>query len=133
MKINVQLYGYTRLDFDRRPVRRALLKEAREIRKEARRNYSRRVVSAMGEFPGLDTGDTRRSISIFPQRSGFGVVIAPRRTERMRQRNFFPTILVYGDESIQPRADAIEAAFNSRRAAAVHAIGEALRASLRVK
>lgn len=133
--INVNLYGYTAVDFDRRPVRKALLKSAREVRKEARRNLSRAAVSAPGEFPGLDSGDLRRSISAFSKGRGFVAIVAPKRTGRMAGRKFFPTILIRGtkDHRIEGRADPIAAALESRRATIQTALTAALESALRIR
>lgn len=130
LKINVDLYGYTQIDFDKKPIRRALRKEGAEVRKLARRLISRLAISSPGEYPGLDTGNTRKSLAVFPSKDGFAVVIAPRRTGQ-EKKGFFPTILVYGTESLEPRADYLEAALNSRRATTIVALTDALQTSLK--
>ena len=132
MRINVSLHGYTAIDFDRKPVRKALMKEGREIRKLARERITKAALSAPGQFPGKVSGNTARSIAVFAQRGGFGVVIAPRRTGQEKKK-FFPTILIYGSAHVQPRKDYIKDALESRRAQATFSIAAALRDSLKVR
>lgn len=130
LKINVDLYGYTQIDFDKKSIRRALRKEGAEVRKLARRLISRSAISIPGEYPGLDTGNTRRSLAVFLSKDGFSVIIAPRRTGQ-EKKGFFPTILVYGTEIIEPRPDYMEAALNSRRSTTLSALTDALQSSLK--
>ena len=147
--LNVKLYGYTKIDFDRKPVRRALMLEAREVRKLARANVSRRAVSGSGEYPGLDTGDLRRSITAFSKGRGFLAIIQTKRTERMKKRKFFPSILIHGRKraqkapkktsisgknkqigQLEARKDPILDAFEIRRERIIAAVTTALQESL---
>ena len=64
VRLFVGLNFHQAIDFDRKPLRRALVNGARVVRKEARTLVSRRVVSQPGEFPGQQTGAMRRAIGV---------------------------------------------------------------------
>ena len=132
IEIHVGLTGHNRLDFDKRIMRKRLRAEAGQIRKEARKLISRRAISQAGEYPGLNTGDTRRSIYVRVTRSGLAAIIEPKRTSRMDKREFYPSILTYGVPGrIDARKNYIEQAASRRRAAAMAGIGAALLESLK--
>ena len=54
--VSVRMTGHTRIDFDRKKIRKVLRGQGREIQKEARRLVARRAVSGAGDNPGRDTG-----------------------------------------------------------------------------
>lgn len=84
----------SRVDFDRRPVNKVIAKEAREIRKIARRLIARRAISKPGEFPGRDTGALQRSIKVILNRKYSFAVIRPETTPEMG--SFHPYMLLRG-------------------------------------
>lgn len=88
--------GHTRYDFDQRAVRKVIMKEAREIRKLARRLISRKAISKPGDYPGRNTGDLRRSISVIGLKKSMGALILPKQTPLMKARGFFPEMLSKG-------------------------------------
>jgi hypothetical protein len=131
LEINVGILGHGRIDFDRRPIRKAILKESREVRKIMRRLLARRAISVPGEYPGKTTGDVQRSISAKSKARGFVGVVEPRRTPRMNKRKFYPSILTYGVEGrIAPRQNPAVTALDMRRAAIQSALRAALEQSL---
>jgi len=152
------------IDFDQRKVRKTITKEAREVRKVARRLVSRRAVSKAGEFPGRQSGELMNSIKVTTSKKYMFAMIMPRKTANMEV--FYPEILVRGSKRrpgklaegegkgrsnrrargdrvkameersksgayiIEPRANYMEAALDSRRAGARAAIQQALQDSL---
>lgn len=93
--VHVRMVGHSRIDFDRKKVRKALRANGREVQKEARRLVSRRAVSGAGDDPGMQTGALRRSIKNKVSRSGFLVKVAPQKTSEMGAW-FYPAFLYYG-------------------------------------
>lgn len=94
LETNVTYQGFERIDFDRKKIRKTMVKLGRDVQKEARRLISRRAVSHPGEYPGLRTGEMRRSIKYKVSKPGFLVRIAPYKTERMK--DFYPAFVYYG-------------------------------------
>lgn len=97
--LNVRLDGFTRIDFERKKIRKALRQAGREIQKEARRLVSRRAISNPGEYPGKITGALQRSIQVRLSKSGFLVRVAPyNKTNAMKV--FYPALLYYGTKGL---------------------------------
>lgn len=142
VQIHVTLTGHSRIDFDRRPIRKALRQEAAAVRKTARRLVARRVVSQPDDYPGRQTGDTQRSIKSRLSKRGLYAIVEPVRTARMDARKFYPAILTYGvpqrrgsqsrqgQKRIEPRKNFIAAALDSRRNSARAALANALQSAL---
>jgi hypothetical protein len=133
LEVNVTIAGHKRIDFDRKPVRRAVALESREVRKLARKLVSRRSVSMPGEYPGLSAGNLRRSISARVKGRGFVGIVSIRPTPKMQADKFFPDILVRGTRKtnrIKPRANFITDAMETRRPAIESALLAALQSSL---
>lgn len=87
-----------KLDFDQKSVRKVILKEAREVRKIARRLVARRALSNAGEFPGRETGALMRSIKVFGGRGkSMFAVIRPHKTAEMEI--FYPKLLLVGSKA----------------------------------
>jgi hypothetical protein len=99
MYAHVDVEGHTKLDFDRRLVRKALMKGGREIRKEARRLVARRAISKPGEAPGKQRGYLQRSIDLVTpfSKTGFWVKVEPT-TQGIKKsgRIYYPAVLFYG-------------------------------------
>jgi len=140
--LNVRLAGHTRIDFDRKQIRKALRNEGRGVQKEARRLVARRAISAPGDFPGRVTGTLWRSIKSKVSRPGFLVRIAPQKTAEMG-RDFYPAFLGYGVRPspngkggssngwrIEPRDNYMVEALNRRRPVSEVALRAALQNAL---
>lgn len=95
LETNVKIEGFTRLDFDKKKVRKSMGVLGRDVQKAARRLVSRRAVSSAGEYPGRQTGRLQRSIKYKVSRPGFLVRIAPFKTAEMG-KDFYPAYLYYG-------------------------------------
>lgn len=113
LETNVKIDGFTRLDFDKKKVRKTMGVLGRDIQKAARRLVSRRAVSAAGNYPGAQTGKLKRSIQYRVSKPGFLVRIMPFKTKDMV--DFYPAYLYYGSKknNLAPRknfmTDALEA------------------------
>ncbi len=86
--------GFSRLDFDSKKLKPSIRKVAQDVRKEARKLISRRAVSQPGAFPGKDSGEMQRSITLRVSRDGFSASIAPTKTSKMKE--YYPAFVVYG-------------------------------------
>lgn len=94
-EIRVGLEYHKIIDYDRRLMRRALVKGAAEIRKEARRLVARRAISAPSDYPGVQTGLLRRSIGVVAKGSAGGwIKIGVKKPAQMQ--DFYPAFLFYG-------------------------------------
>ena len=99
MYAHVDVEGHRKIDFDRRLVRKALMKSGREIRKEARRLVARQAVSKPGENPGKRRGYLQRAIDLVTPYSkvGFWVKVEPTtRGIKKSGRIYYPAVLFYG-------------------------------------
>lgn len=119
IELNVRIEGHTKLDFDKKVVRKALRKGGGEVRKVARRLVARRAISAPGEHPGKDTGLLQRSIGIHMAKRGLWLRVEPR-YEVFKKAGvmYYPAILYYGSkkQGIEPRGNYMTEALNQRRA-----------------
>lgn len=114
LEIFETITGHSRIDFDKKKIRRAMRKFGAEIRKDARRRVSRRAVSGPGDYPGRDSGELFRSIKSKVSRPGFLVRISPEKTAGMK--DFYPAFLFYGVTGrIAPRRNYMVDALESRR------------------
>lgn len=131
LELNVSITGHSKLDFDKRKVRKALRQQGAAIRKIARRMVARRAVSAAGDYPGKESGDLARSISIKAGKGGFWVKVAPFKTPEMG-KDFYPAYLWYGSKknNLAPRRNYMIDALNNRRSAARAALRDALEGSI---
>lgn len=140
--LNVRLAGHTRIDFDRKQIRKVLRVQGRGVQKEARRLVARRAISSPGDFPGRDTGALWRSIKSKVSRPGFLVRIAPQKTPEMGG-DFYPAFLQYGVRAdpngdaggasgwrIEARGNYMVEALNRRRTVAESALKVALHEAL---
>ncbi|NKD55969.1 MULTISPECIES: hypothetical protein [unclassified Haematospirillum] len=99
MEINTRLSGFSRLDFDRNPIRRELRKLGSMVARDARKLVRTRKPSSPGTNPGRQTGALFRSIRSKVGRQGFLVAVAPFRNEElMRKKAYYPAFLLYGAE-----------------------------------
>lgn len=129
--VSVGFTGHSRIDFDKKPIKRTLRQEGGQIRKLARRLVSRRAVSAPGEMPGRQSGVLMRSIKVKVSSGGFWAKVAPYKTNEMKK--FYPAFLFHGSakRNIAKRDNYMESALDSRRSAAQAAILSALQGSLK--
>lgn len=93
-ELNVKYEGFSRIDFERKKVRKTMQAIGRDIQKEARKLVGRRYRSGMGQNPGRRTGRLRRSIRYSVSRPGFLVRIRPQKTGDMKE--FYPAFLFHG-------------------------------------
>ena len=94
VRLFVGLNFHQAIDFDRKPLRRALVNGARVVRKEARTLVSRRVVSQPGEFPGQQSGAMRRAIGVIGKGSRGGWIKIGVRA--IPGSFYYPAVLFYG-------------------------------------
>lgn len=131
--------GYSRIDFDRARIRRALRRLAKPLVGEARALVARKQVSRPGSHPGRSTGALMRAIKAKEHRSGFAVSIAPFRTPRLMRKGedaYYPAFLLYGAErgpqggSLAPRQNYIATVAQRHEAEVEQGLGLALREAL---
>ncbi|PIP02748.1 MAG: hypothetical protein COX55_03510 [Zetaproteobacteria bacterium CG23_combo_of_CG06-09_8_20_14_all_54_7] len=102
LETNVTISGFSRIDFDRRKVRKSMRTLGRDVQKEARRLVARRAISGAGEYPGRQTGALWRAIKAKVSRSGFMVVVRPQKTAEMDF--YYPAVLNSGSEKMNIKA-----------------------------
>ncbi|HLO63161.1 MAG TPA: hypothetical protein VK165_09385 [Azonexus sp.] len=115
-EVQVGLEFHKTIDYDRRLMRRSLVKGAGVIRKEARRMISRRAISAPGDMPGMQTGAMRRAVGIVSKGSKGGwVKVGVKKTAEMQ--DFYPAFLFYGSAKtgLAKRGNFIVAALDNKR------------------
>lgn len=130
-EINVKLEGFSRIDFDKKKIRKTMRVLGRDVQKAARRLVARRAVSGAGEYPGRQTGRLWRAIKYKVSKPGFLVKIMPAKTVDMK--DYYPAFLRYGSETrnIAPRRNYMTDALESRRGVARGALRNALMDSLK--
>lgn len=112
----VGLEFHKTIDYDRRLMRRSLVKGAAVIRKEARRLISRRAISAPGEMPGRESGALHRAVGIVSRGSKGGwVKVGVRKTAEMKF--FYPAPLFYGSAKtgLAKRGNFVVTALDNKR------------------
>ncbi|WP_295379559.1 hypothetical protein [uncultured Pseudacidovorax sp.] len=137
-ELNVRLVGFSRIDYDKREIRRALRLEINKVRDDARSLLSSSSPSAPGEFPGRLTGVLQRAIKSKVLRGGLAAIARPEKTKRMG-KDYYPAFLVHGvkqrkgrvlNPGLKPRLDPMPAALARRSDAATTALRDALQRSL---
>lgn len=99
IELDVMLSGHSLIDFDKRQIRKALNKGGAEVRTVARRLVSRRAISNPDEYPGMDSGALKRSITIYKRGSRGGwIKVGPTKTSEMNA--FYPAFLYYGTRGL---------------------------------
>lgn len=131
LEVNVKLDGFSRIDFDKRKIRKTMQVLGRDVQKEARWLVSRRLISGAGEFPGRDTGALWRAIKYKVSKPGFLVRIQPDKTAEMGP-DFYPAFLLYGSKKrdLAARKNYMTTALENRRDVARVALRNALQDSL---
>lgn len=94
-EINVRLAGFSRIDYDKKPIRKALRLEGNQIRNVARRLVGGGPASSPGEYPAKRTGILQRAIKVKSSRSGLAVFVRPAKTARMGE-DYYPAFLAQG-------------------------------------
>jgi hypothetical protein len=97
LETNVTIDGFSRIDFDKKRVRKGMRIVGRDVQKEARRLVARRAISGAGDYPGRQTGAMWRAIKYKVSRSGFMAIVRPNKTAEMG-KDFYPAFLFYGSE-----------------------------------
>lgn len=131
LETNVTIDGFSRIDFDRKQIRKALNSIGRDVRKDARRLVARRVLSGAGDYPGSKTGALLRSIKHKVSRAGFMVVVRPTKTAEMGE-DFYPAFLHYGSKkrNLAARKNFMTDALDNRQENARTVLRAALQDSL---
>lgn len=137
-EINVRLTGFSRIDYNRAPIRKALRVEINQIRDVARSLVSGASPSSAGEYPGRRTGVLKRAIKSKVLRNGLAAVARPEKTPRMG-KYYYPAFLIHGVKKrkgkavtpgLKPRKDPMPEALDRRSGAATEAIRDALQNAL---
>jgi HK97 gp10 family phage protein len=140
IELHAALFGTTRIDFDRRSIRKALRGGAQLVRREARKILSKRSgsgriyrvwgdvihrASAAGEAPAKLTGLLQRSIQYRTRGSGgFAMAVGPSYAV-----GFYGRFLAFGTKTMAPRAFMVPA-LEIHRAAITAMLNTALADSL---
>ncbi|CAG0966855.1 hypothetical protein MTYP_01040 [Methylophilaceae bacterium] len=130
-EVNVKLDGFSRIDFDKKKIRAAMVVIGRSVTQEAKSLVSPRGRSRPGEMPGRQTGALRRSIKYVISRPGFLVRVAPYKTDKMG-KDFYPAFLHYGStkNNLQPRENYMTDALEKRAEATRNVLRRALEDAL---
>lgn len=130
INVTATIVGHSRIDFDKRAIKKTLRQEGGQVRKLARRLVARRAISGPGQMPGRDSGVLMRSIKVKVSSGGFWAKVAPYKTSEMKV--FYPAFLFYGtSRGLEKRDNYMIDALDQRRAAAQAAIFNALRNNLK--
>jgi hypothetical protein len=134
LELNVRLAGFSRIDYDKRPIRKQLRLQGNLLRDAARALVSRKGRSKAGEYPGRQTGLLRRSIGTRVLRGGLAVLVEPRRKVLQTKRSYrdaaYPFILAAGTDHMQPRDDYVSEALKRRSDVATSALRATLESAL---
>jgi len=129
ISVHATLEGHSRIDFDKRAIKKTLRKAGGDIRKAARRLVARRATSSPGDFPGRDTGALLRSIKLKMSSGGFWAKVEPQKTPEMK--SFYPAFLFYGTKrGVAKRGNYMIAALDAQRENVRGQIRDALKHSL---
>lgn len=131
LELNVKFEGFSKIDFDKKKIRKTMRTLGRDVQKEARRLVARRAISGAGEYPGRQTGRLWRAIKYRVSKPGFLVKIMPGKTADMK--DFYPAFLLYGSKKrdLAPRKNYMTDALDNRRSVARGALRNALMDSLK--
>lgn len=138
-EIHASSFGHSRVDFDRKLVRREMRSIGQLVAKDARALVGKRKATALAPYPGRRTGALFRAIKARVSKSGFSVAIAPfRNSDLMRKGSgaYYPGFLLYGAErgkrggTLHPRENYIEAATLRHQGAARDRLGSILQSAL---
>ena len=131
LEVNVKFEGFSKIDFDRKKIRKTMRVLGRDVQKEARRLVARRAISGAGEYPGKQTGRLWRAVKYKVSKPGFLVKIMPQKTADMK--DYYPAFLLYGSKKrdLAPRKNYMTDALESRRSTARGALRNALIDSLK--
>jgi len=137
-EVNVRIAGFSRIDYNRAPIRKALRLQINLVRDDARSAVSGSSPSSPGEYPGERTGVLKRAIRSKTLPGGMAAVARPEKTARMGE-DFYPAFLRSGvkqrrgktlNPGLQPRADYMVDMLARRSASASEALRVALESSL---
>lgn len=113
--VAVGLEGHKTVDYDRRAMRKALLRGGAAVRKEARRLVARRAISRPGEAPGMQTGKLKAAIGVVSKGSKGGWIKVGVRG--IKGSVFYPAFLFYGSQKtgLEKRANFMATALDAKR------------------
>ena len=134
IEVNATIVGHSKIDFDKRIIRRTLLKEGRAVQRLARRMVARKAISKPGEYPGKRTGGLQKAIDVVRGSAGFWVRVEPTTAKIKKIRDiWYPAILYYGSKKInlEPRRNYMTDALDARRDQARAALQDALQQALK--
>ena len=80
-------------DFDTKVLKPSFRKMGREVAKIARKLVSQKGVSRANQYPGMDTGQLRKTTRVRVSRSGFSVAI---KADGKGLTPFYPAFVYYG-------------------------------------
>lgn len=138
-EIHAGITGHSRIDFDKRPIRKVLRSLGRQVAKEARKLVSSRTVSSPGGYPGRRTGALFRSIKSKEMGGGLAIAVAPYRTSELMRKGsnaYYPGFLLFGAKrngrggTLTPRQNYVLAAAERFGDAAREGISAVLRDAL---
>lgn len=133
-EIDVKIFimpSITRLWFEKRELKSALLKGGRVVQKEARRLVAHRAISKPDQFPGYDSGTLSKSIKATVGSGGGYVKVMPNKTAAMKE--YYPAFLYYGTcRGLKPRKNYMTEALVTHRDAIKRAIRRALVGAIKV-
>lgn len=122
--INVRITGFSRIDYNKAQVKKALMVEGRAVGKIAKGLVGRKGVSSNGGDPGRVTGLLRRAIQAKALPGGFAVAVEPQRKVLQSKRSdrdaAYPWILAAGvaGTKLGRRRDYIQIGLGKRSVAA---------------
>jgi hypothetical protein len=131
-EVNVGWEGFSRIDFDKVKIRKAMRTIGRDVQKQARKLVAKRGrASSPGQAPSRASGVLQRSIKVKVSRPGFLVRVAPEKTPAMG-KDFYPAFLHYGSEknNLKPRSNYMVDALEIRRSHARSVLSSALQNAL---
>ncbi|WP_424195533.1 hypothetical protein ACMYR3_06175 [Ampullimonas aquatilis] len=132
IELRVGLTGHKKIDYDRKPLRDAMVSSGKLVTKTARRLVSRRAISSGGQVPGRVTGRLMKSIGEIKVRGNKGgyIKIGPRTFKD--DHIFYPAVLYYGSrkQNIKKRANYMVQALDVERDAIRSRMRESLKNNL---
>lgn len=125
LEVHATLTGFSRIDFDRKRVRKTMQAQGKVVQRDARKLVARKALSEAGNYPGRVTGRLYRAIRYKVSKSGFMVVIRPEKSSGMK--DYYPAFLLHGtSKGIEPRGNYIADSLKKHEATAITAIRETL-------
>lgn len=136
VSVHVSIQGHSKIDFDVPIVKRALLRQARDVQKQARRLVARKALSQAGQNPGKVTGSLQKSIDLVKPKHPKGLWFRVEPTTQGIKKTgkiYYPAILYYGSRkrNIAKRANYMAEALRMKKDAVREVLLEALAQALK--